>query len=171
MCTIDVMFVSPTKPLQLQHLHMLGSGPPNHGMRLHLDFVFPIAIDAYSRYIEAHLMQALTSATTTEKLRSIFATGIPAVLVSDNGPSLVSAIPAELLMNRRLGSLVELVRPARGDKVGQKQTIQKEYHNKHARDRVFTESDQVYVRGYSGQKWIPAVLIERTVSWKVKTQD
>lgn len=29
------------------------------------------------------------------------------------------------------------------------------------------------MRGYSGQKWIPATLIERTgpVSWRVKTQD
>ncbi|XP_062401725.1 LOW QUALITY PROTEIN: uncharacterized protein K02A2.6-like [Sardina pilchardus] len=222
--------------------------PAQPWMRLHVDFcgpvsgkMFLIVIDAYSKWIEAHPMQAITSTATIEKLRSIFAThGIPAVLVSDNGPSLVSAefkqfltkngikhvntapyhpssngcaeravrvfkegirkmgegsletkvsrllfkyrstpqtttgaTPAELLMNRRLRSVLDLVCPALGDKVGQKQAMQKEYHDKHARDRAFTESDQVYVRGYSGQKWIPATLIKRTgpVSWRVKTQD
>lgn len=225
--------------------------PTQPWMRLHLDFCGPVfgkqflvVVDAYSKWMEVHLMQDITSATTIEKLRSMFAThGIPAVLVSDNGPSLVSAefehfmkkngikhvttapyhpssngcaeraeravrafkegikkmgegsvetklsrflfkyrstpqtttgaTPAELLMNRRIRTQLDLVRPSLVDKVGLKQATQKEYHDKHAWDRVFTESDQVYVRGYSGQKWIPAMLIERTgpVSWKVKTQD
>ena len=53
--------------------------------------MFLIAIDAHSKWIEAHSMTSITSAATMEKLRSMFAEhGIPAVLVSDNGPSLVS---------------------------------------------------------------------------------
>ncbi|KAJ8403221.1 hypothetical protein AAFF_G00354380 [Aldrovandia affinis] len=111
-----------------------------------------------------------------EKLRGIFAThGIPAVLVSDNGPSLTTtgATPAELLMNRRIRTQLDLVRPSLAGKVGLNQAKQKEHHDKHTRDRTFTEADSVYVRGYAGQKWIPATLIERTgpVSWRVKTQD
>ncbi len=73
--------------------------PNQPWMRLHVDFcgpvlgkMFLIVIDAYSKWIEAHPMPSITSARTAETLRSIFAThGIPAVLVSDNGPSLVGA--------------------------------------------------------------------------------
>lgn len=51
-----------------------------------------VVVDAHPKWIEAHLVQTITSSMTVEKLRSIFAThGGPAVLVSDNGPSLVSA--------------------------------------------------------------------------------
>ncbi|KAJ8385583.1 hypothetical protein AAFF_G00184450 [Aldrovandia affinis] len=83
------------------------------------------------------------------------------------------ATPAELLMNRRIRTQLDLVRPSLAGKVGLNQAKQKEHHDKHARDRTFTEADSVYVRGYAGQKWIPATLIERTgpVSWRVKTQD
>ncbi|KAJ8391280.1 hypothetical protein AAFF_G00090670 [Aldrovandia affinis] len=83
------------------------------------------------------------------------------------------ATPAELLMNRRIRTQLDLVRPSLAGKVGLNQAKQKERHDKHARDRTFTEADAVYVRGYAGQKWIPATLIERTgpVSWRVQTQD
>lgn len=49
-------------------------------------------VDAHCKWIEAHPMHTIPSSMTVEKLRSIFATHrVPAVLVSDNGPSLVSA--------------------------------------------------------------------------------
>nr|XP_061834657.1 uncharacterized protein K02A2.6-like [Nerophis lumbriciformis] len=222
--------------------------PNQPWMRLHLDFcgpilgkMFLIVIDAYSKWLEVIPMQSITSSITIEKLRSIFAThGIPASLVTDNGPSLVSAefenflrkngvkhvttapyhpssngcaeravrvfkeaikkmgegsvetkvsrflfkyrstpqtttgiTPAELLMNRRLRTQLDMVRPALSDKVGSNQAKQKQNHDKRARDRVFTDCEAVYIRGYAGQKWIQARLVERTgpVSWTAKTQD
>lgn len=185
-------------------------------------------------------MSSITSSMTIEKLRSIFAThGLPAVIVSDNGSSLVSeefkqflrkngvrhvttapyhpssngcaeravrvvkeglkkmgegsletklsrflfkyrstpqtttgATPAELL-GLKFRTQLDQVRPSLAGKVGLSQSKQKEHHDQHARDRRFAASDSVYVRGYSGQKWIPATLVERTgpVSWRVKTGD
>lgn len=72
--------------------------PSQPWMRVHVDFCEPVmgkmilvVVDAHSQWIEAHPMQTITSSMTVEKLRSIFAVhGVPAVLVSDNGPSLVS---------------------------------------------------------------------------------
>lgn len=226
--------------------------PSQPWMRVHIDFcgpvmgkMFLIAIDAHSKWIEAHSMTSITSTATIEKLRSIFAEhGIPAVLVSDNGPSLVSTefkqfltkngikhvtsapyhpasnglaeravrvfkegvkkmgegsvetkvsrfllkyrttpqtttgeTPAELLMNRRLRTHLDLVRPSLAERVQRNQSKQKQQHDLHARDRdkELTETVAVYVRGYqaSGEKWIPGILLEKTgpVSWKVRTQN
>eukprot|EP00064_Thunnus_orientalis_P020415 superscaffoldBa00005602_g20550 len=80
-------------------------------------------------------------------------------------------MPAELLMNWRIRTQLDLLHPSLAGKVGLNPAKQK-HHDKHALDQMFTESDSVYVRGFLGQKWIPAALIERTgpVSWKVKTQ-
>ncbi len=70
---------------------------PNQAqMRLHVDFcgpvlgkMFLIIIDAYLKWMDP--MQSITSSMTVEKFRGIFAPhGIPAVLVIDNWPSLVS---------------------------------------------------------------------------------
>ena len=222
--------------------------PSQPWMRVHVDFCGPVmgkmilvVVDAHSKWIEAHPMQSITSSMTVEKLRSIFAThGVPAILVSDNGPSLVSAefkrfmqrngikhvttapyhpssngcaeravqtvkvgikkmedgnletklarflfkyrstpqtttgsTPAELLMNRRLRTQLDQVRPSLADKVGLNQAKQKAHHDQHAHDRTFNESDPVYVRSYSGQKWSPAVLVKQTgpVSWTARMQD
>ena len=65
--------------------------------RLHTDYAGPfegriilIIIDAYSKFIDAHVMTSSTSATVVE-LRQTFAThGLPHVLVSDNGPCFTS---------------------------------------------------------------------------------
>lgn len=51
--------------------------------------MFLVVVDAPSKWIEAHLMQTITSSMTVENFRSTH--WVPAVLVSDNGPSLVSA--------------------------------------------------------------------------------
>ncbi|CAB4045415.1 integrase core domain, partial [Paramuricea clavata] len=48
--------------------------------------MFLVVVDAYSKWLEVHLMTSTTSTTTIEKLREIFAThGLPATVVSDNG--------------------------------------------------------------------------------------
>ena len=72
--------------------------PTQPWSRLHLDFagsfmghMFLILVDAHSKWIEAHIMQSITSAKTIEKLRIIFSThGLPRKVVTDNGPSFIS---------------------------------------------------------------------------------
>ena len=71
-------------------------GRPWH--RLHIDYAGPyhgemflVVIDAYSKWLEAHLMKSTTSTATIEKLRAIFAThGLPVMVVSDNGTNFTS---------------------------------------------------------------------------------
>ena len=67
--------------------------------RVHADFAGPlrngqyalILIDAHSKWPEVHLMPTMTSTATIQRLRRTFAQeGVPQVLVTDNGPSLVS---------------------------------------------------------------------------------
>lgn len=55
-----------------------------------------VVVDYFSRYIEVANLPTLTTATTVERLKVIFARfGIPEVLVTDNGPQLASAEFAE----------------------------------------------------------------------------
>ena len=67
--------------------------------RIHIDFAgpflgkqFSVVVDAHSKLLEVIPVPNLTSPTTIDTLRSIFAThGLPELLVSDNGPSFTSA--------------------------------------------------------------------------------
>ena len=66
--------------------------------RLHTDYAGPfegrmilIIIDAYSKFIDAHVITSSTTSATVVKLRQTFAThGLPHVLVADNGPCFTS---------------------------------------------------------------------------------
>ena len=50
-----------------------------------------IIVDAYSKWIEVHIVPSTTLLAAIEKLRVTFAThGLPETLVSDNGPAFVS---------------------------------------------------------------------------------
>ncbi|XP_031551930.1 uncharacterized protein K02A2.6-like [Actinia tenebrosa] len=54
--------------------------------------MFLIVVDACSRWLEVHLMKAITSTATIEKLMEIFAThGLPKTVVCDNGTNFTSA--------------------------------------------------------------------------------
>ena len=72
--------------------------PSEPWSRLHIDFAGPfmghmylILVDSHSKWLDAQVMQSITTAKTIEKLRSIFAThGLPKTIVSDNGPSFTS---------------------------------------------------------------------------------
>lgn len=72
--------------------------PSEPWSRLHIDFAGPfmghmylILVDSHSKWLDAQVMQSITTAKTVEKLRSIFAThGLPKTIVSDNGPSFTS---------------------------------------------------------------------------------
>ena len=65
--------------------------------RIHIDFAeldrtqYLVLIDSYSKWLEVKQMRTSTSQQTIKELRQIFASyGLPQVLVSDNGPQLVS---------------------------------------------------------------------------------
>lgn len=66
--------------------------------RIHIDFLeygklnYLIVVDAFSNWPEVFKMNVTTSSATIKHLRYLFAAyGLPKVLVSDNGPQLVSA--------------------------------------------------------------------------------
>ena len=72
--------------------------PQRPWTRLHIDYAGPfrgkmflITVDAYSKWIDAQVVNAATSYKTVEHLRSVFAThGIPAMIVIDNGSAFTS---------------------------------------------------------------------------------
>lgn len=54
--------------------------------------LFLIVVDADSKWMEVHITNSSTSSITIEKMRSSFAfPGVPEQLVTDNGPSFLSA--------------------------------------------------------------------------------
>ncbi len=67
--------------------------PKHPWSRLHADYAGPfmgkmflVLVDAHSKWLEVHAVSSVTSATTIEMLRTIFAThGLPDILVTDNG--------------------------------------------------------------------------------------
>jgi hypothetical protein len=210
--------------------------PDRPWSRIHADFAGPVdgrmllvLIDAYSKWMDVYVMNNTTSATTIQKLRQSFAThGLPDVLVTDNGPNLVSAEmqdflnkngiqhirtapyhpasngqaeravqtikrslarqqggtleervarfllayrttphattgepPCQLLMGRRLQSLLDRVRPDLPVKVGQRQAQQKQSHDAHARHRPIATGDVVLAKDFSDSgRWKSAVVTD-----------
>ena len=75
------------------------SWPTEPWERIHIDFLGPlrgsmwlVVIDAHSKWPEVLRMNSTTTDATVACLRTLFArTGCPKVLVSDNGPQLVSS--------------------------------------------------------------------------------
>ena len=89
--------------------------------------------------------------------------------------SVTGCTPAELLMNRRLRTPLDMLRPNLRDRVERKQEDQKRYHDNAKPLREFRVKDQVFVENYSvrGNKWLPGVVVEVTgpVSYKVCLND
>ena len=73
------------------------SFPERPWSRLHIDYAGPfmgkmilVAIDAHSKWIEAHVTSGSTSTITINKLRMMFSThGIPDTIISDNASAFV----------------------------------------------------------------------------------
>ena len=52
-----------------------------------------VIVDAFTKWLEVHVMNSSTAEATVEKLRTTFATfGIPETVVSDNGTCFVSEV-------------------------------------------------------------------------------
>ena len=89
--------------------------------------------------------------------------------------SVTGSTPAELLMNRRLRTPLDLLRPSLRDRVKRKQEDQKKYHDNTKPVREFKVNDKVFVENYSGRgnRWWSGVVVEVTgpVSYKVALDD
>ncbi|XP_021378372.1 uncharacterized protein K02A2.6-like [Mizuhopecten yessoensis] len=82
--------------------------------------------------------------------------------------------PAELLFNRKLRTKLDLVKPDVRERVVKRQQTQKNYHDSRAKERVFAEGDQVFVKNfYSGPKWKSGEIVSKTspVSYTVEGQN
>ena len=74
--------------------------PKRPWSRIHVDYAGPyqgkmllVIVDAFTKWLEVHVMNLSTAEATVEKLRTTFATfGIPETAVSDNGTCFVSEV-------------------------------------------------------------------------------
>ena len=82
--------------------------------------------------------------------------------------------PAELFLNRRLRTRLDLLRPVLGRKVFDKQVKQKFRHDKVSKEREFSLGEQVLVQNFRGEpRWVEGTVAEQTgpVSYKVLVED
>ena len=79
--------------------------------------------------------------------------------------------PSELLMGRQIRSHLDLVQPNLSNQVELKQEAQKQYHDRHAKSRVFELGNKVFVKNpSSGPPWLSGHIIQirGPVSYTVK---
>ena len=78
--------------------------------------------------------------------------------------------PAELMLNRRPRTRLDLLRPDIENKTLNKQADQKFKHDKHSKERDFLVGEPVLVQNFRGEpKWLKATIIERTSPVSYKT--
>ena len=71
--------------------------------------------------------------------------------------------PSELLMNRKLRSVLDLLKPYVIDRVESSQASQKFSHDKRAKSRSFTLGDIVYTRSYGqGPTWKKGTIVDNS---------
>ncbi|XP_033024230.1 uncharacterized protein K02A2.6-like [Lacerta agilis] len=146
---------------------------------------FLVVVDAYSKWLEVALVSRPTSAAVIKVLRRLFAThGLPGTVVSDNGAAFVSnefrgflriarmlflqhatpctatgKSPAELLLGRRLVTVLDFVHPDRMPSRPAREPPPPEGD----RTRHFNPEDLVWVRNYAtGPIWVPGVISRAT---------
>ena len=86
---VECCAVSRNPPKAPAHPWMI---PQHPWQRVHVDHahfgrhLLLVAVDAYSKWPEVHIVSSTSAQQTIDKLRSIFAChGLPAILISDNG--------------------------------------------------------------------------------------
>lgn len=80
--------------------------------------------------------------------------------------------PAELLFNRRIGTVLDRLHPDFAKEMREKINVTRQLARDSSRLRVFDIADPVYVKGFGGhEKWVPAHIISvlGSVSYKVQT--
>ena len=71
--------------------------------------------------------------------------------------------PAELLINRKLRTHLDLLAPDIGERVRKRQTLQKHSHDLHAKDKLFRENDQVLAKNFGhGPPWITGKILKES---------
>lgn len=77
--------------------------------------------------------------------------------------------PAELLINRKLRTKLDFVKPEIRKRVGTRQQKFKQYHDFHARKRTFGEGDMVMVKNFPDGRWKCGEITQKIgpVSYKV----
>jgi transposase InsO family protein len=81
--------------------------------------------------------------------------------------------PAELLMNRKLRTKLDFVKPEIRERVGNRQRKFKQYHDLHAKGRTFMEGDAVMTKSFPSGRWKCGEITQQTgpVSYKVAFPD
>ncbi len=141
--------------------------------RIHIDYagpfmgkMFPIIIDAHSKWLDVHCVNTATAETTITKLRSTFAThGLLEIIVSDNGTVFTSHEFKRDTCTATVGEFIQnthgSIETECGIKGSDGQTQQKSRHDQHSRPQSFPVGDNVYARNYNGNgKWIPGTIVE-----------
>ena len=81
--------------------------------------------------------------------------------------------PAEMLLGRRPRTRLDLLRPDINNRVQLRKQSQKWHHDQKARERKFQRGDNVSVRNFADNTWIPGVIEELSgpLPCHVKLQD
>ena len=242
-----------------QQQRQMPASPPLHPWeyperpwsRIHMDYAGPflgnmflVLVDAFSKWVEVHVVKKQTSASTISKCRQSFAIhGLPEVIVSDNGACFTSSefkeflkecgakhvtsapyhpatnglaenavksfkrsikkmhssgsikdtvsryllqqhitphtttgqTPAELMMQRRLRSRLQLIKPDLNATVRKKQRSQKLTFDKKTKSQFFTVDETVHCKNHStqGDNWLEGTVVARSgpVSYMVELYD
>lgn len=89
--------------------------------------------------------------------------------------STTNTSPAELLMKRHLKSRLDAIRPDLHRNVANKQNTQKEYHDRHSKQRDFNINDRVYIKIFQQNvySWQPGTVVSSSgpVSYVVSLID
>lgn len=135
------------------HPWPLASGP---WQRVHVDFAeknrkcFLLVVDSYAKWPAIFEMTKITSHSIIEKLRSIFAAyGLPKVLVSDNGPQLVSHEFQNFLFNNGIKHIPSApYKPQSNGQVERFVRIFKEYLSKNVPHDSMAKNITIFLFSY-----------------------
>jgi len=78
--------------------------------------------------------------------------------------STTGVTPAELLMNQKLQSQLDLIKPDLAQRVTAKQEKHKSAHDHHASAHLFKKEDEIYVKNFRryGSKWLSGKIAQCT---------